>query len=69
MAPIYTYVEVRIPFSGYTTVQLTSTLPLSEEEAIEAARAADAYPDLGAGVLEYAWEDASVHEIQPPSLH
>ena len=64
-----TYLEVRIPFSGWTTVQVATTQPLSEEEAIAVARASDAYPDLRQGVLEYAWEDASVHEVQPPPFH
>lgn len=64
-----TYLHVRVPFSGYTTVELVTAIPLSEEEAIEAARAADAYPNLKQGMLEYEWESASVHEIDAPSFH
>lgn len=67
MPPVY--LEVRVPFSGWTTVAVLTTTPLSEDEAIDAARAADAYPNLKQGVLEYQWEYASVHEMPPPALH
>lgn len=61
--------EIRVPIHGYVVVYLDSDETLSEDEAIAIAQSIDAYPDLGGGVLEYAWEDASVREVQPPSLH
>ncbi len=63
------YLTVRVPFSGYTTVEVVATTPMSEDDVIEAARAADAYPNLQQGVLEYQWEYASVHPATPPSFH
>lgn len=63
------YLEVRVPFRGYTTVEVVTTTPQSEDDVIEAAKAADAYPNLKQGVLEYEWESASVHELPSPIQH
>ncbi len=63
------YLEVRVPFSGYTVVEVIATTPMSEEEIIEAAKAADAYPNLRQGALEYQWDFASVQELPAPICH
>ena len=63
------YLEVRVPFSGYTTVEILVTTATSEEDVIELARSKDAYPNLKQGVLEYQWEYAMVREISPPPIH
>ena len=50
-------------------LRIDTQRPLSEEEAIAMARSEDAYPDLRTGVLEYAWEDASVYEVATTPVH
>lgn len=67
--PTY-YLEVRVPFRGYTTVEIITTTAQSEEDIIAAAKTADAYPTLTPGVVEYEWDYASVHEMAtPPTRH
>lgn len=61
--------EVRIPIHGFVVLRIDAQRPLSEEEAIAMARSEDAYPDLRTGVLEYAWEDASVYEVATTPVH